>query len=134
MGFGVHNTCTYFWDLFLKGTIVYEMEREAIFFVSGSFKVQRWVLTLALSARRISSENETLECLVLTHRLLSSSFWRLIFRILQGNPKKELLRSLWVGLTCCVARETFHSCRCPDKPLDSIAVIQSKTIVIQNVW
>ena len=32
----------------------------------------------------------------LTHRLLSSSFLRFIFRILQGNPKKELLRSLWV--------------------------------------
>ena len=29
-----------------------------------------------------------------THRLLGSSFLWLIFRILQGNPKKELLRSL----------------------------------------
>ena len=32
-----------------------------------------------------------------THRPLSSSFlWWLIFRILQGNPKKEPLRGLWV--------------------------------------
>ena len=30
------------------------------------------------------------------HRLLSSSFLWVIFRILSGNPKKELLRSLWV--------------------------------------
>ena len=34
-----------------------------------------------------------------THRPLSSSFLWFIFRILQGNPKKELLRGLWVGLT-----------------------------------
>ena len=33
-----------------------------------------------------------------THRLLSGLFLWFIFRILQGNPKKELLRSLWVGL------------------------------------
>ena len=31
-----------------------------------------------------------------THRLLSTSFLWFIFRILQGNPKKELLKSLWV--------------------------------------
>ena len=31
-----------------------------------------------------------------THRLQSSSFLWLIFRILFGNPKKKLLRSLWV--------------------------------------
>ena len=33
---------------------------------------------------------------VLTQRLLSSSFLRLIFRILQRNPNKELLKGLWV--------------------------------------
>ena len=33
---------------------------------------------------------------VITHRLLSSSFLWFIFRILEGNPQKELLRSLWV--------------------------------------
>ena len=32
-----------------------------------------------------------------THRPLSSSFLWLLFRILQGNPKKELLRGLWVS-------------------------------------
>ena len=32
-----------------------------------------------------------------THRLLSSSFLGLPYRILNMNPKKELLRSLWVG-------------------------------------
>ena len=31
-----------------------------------------------------------------THRLHSSSFLGFVFRILQGNPKKELLWSLWV--------------------------------------
>ena len=31
-----------------------------------------------------------------THRLLSSSFLGLPYRILNMNPKKELLRSLWV--------------------------------------
>ena len=34
----------------------------------------------------------------LTHRLLSSSFLGLPYRILNTNPKEELLRSLWVGL------------------------------------
>ena len=34
--------------------------------------------------------------LVLTLRLHSSSFLGFIFRILQGNPKKELLWTLWV--------------------------------------
>ena len=33
------------------------------------------------------------------HRPLSSSFLWFIFRVLQGNPKKELLRGLWVGYT-----------------------------------
>ena len=33
-----------------------------------------------------------------THRLLSGSFLWFIFRILEGNPKKELLRSLRVGI------------------------------------
>ena len=32
-----------------------------------------------------------------THRLLSSSFLGLPYRILNMNHKKELLRSLWVG-------------------------------------
>ena len=32
-----------------------------------------------------------------THRLLSSSFLGLPYRILHVNHKKELLRSLWVG-------------------------------------
>ena len=36
-----------------------------------------------------------------TSRLHSSSFSGLVFRILQGNPKKDLLWSLWVG-TCLV--------------------------------
>ena len=31
-----------------------------------------------------------------THRLLSSSFLGLLYRILNMNPEKELLRSLWV--------------------------------------
>ena len=34
---------------------------------------------------------------VSTHRLLSSSFWGLPYRILNMNHKKEQLRSLWVG-------------------------------------
>ena len=34
----------------------------------------------------------------LTHRLHSSSFLGLPYRILYMNPKKELLWSLWVGL------------------------------------
>ena len=34
--------------------------------------------------------------MVLAHRPLSSSFLGFVFRILQGNPKKELLRGLWV--------------------------------------
>ena len=33
-----------------------------------------------------------------THRLLSSSFLGLPYRILNTSPKKELLRSLWVAL------------------------------------
>ena len=33
---------------------------------------------------------------VFTHRLLRSSFLWFTFRILEGSPKKELLRSLWV--------------------------------------
>ena len=33
-----------------------------------------------------------------THRLHSSSFLGLPYRILYMNPKKELLWSLWVGL------------------------------------
>ena len=33
-----------------------------------------------------------------THRLLSSSFLGLPYRIRNMNHKKELLRSLWVGL------------------------------------
>ena len=40
-----------------------------------------------------------------SHRLLSSSsFLWFIFRSLLGNPKKELLRSLWVviGVGACV--------------------------------
>ena len=32
-----------------------------------------------------------------THRLLSGSFLWFIFRNLFGNPKKELLRSLWIN-------------------------------------
>ena len=34
-----------------------------------------------------------------THRPLSSSFLRFMFRILEGNPKKELLRVLWAVCT-----------------------------------
>ena len=36
--------------------------------------------------------------MIATHRPLSSSFLWFIFRILSGNPKKELLRGLWVLL------------------------------------
>ena len=32
-----------------------------------------------------------------THRLLSSELLWFIFRIRKSNPKKELLRSLWIG-------------------------------------
>ena len=32
-----------------------------------------------------------------THRPLSSSFLWFLFRILQGNPKKEMLGGLWVA-------------------------------------
>ena len=35
-----------------------------------------------------------------THRLLSSSVLWFIFRILESNSKKELLRSLWVDPNC----------------------------------
>ena len=34
---------------------------------------------------------------IITPRALSSSFLWLILRILEGIPKKELLRGLWVG-------------------------------------
>ena len=34
---------------------------------------------------------------VVTHRLLSSSFWGLPYRIPNMNQKKELLRGLWVN-------------------------------------
>ena len=40
--------------------------------------------------------------LVVTLRLRSSSFSGFIYRILKGNPKKELLWSLWVGCSSCV--------------------------------
>ena len=33
----------------------------------------------------------------ITHRLLSSSFLGLLYKILYMNHKKELLRSLWVS-------------------------------------
>ena len=35
-----------------------------------------------------------------TRRPRSSSFLWFIFRILEGNPKKELLRGLWANHTC----------------------------------
>ena len=35
--------------------------------------------------------------IIITHRLLSSAFLWLVFRILEGNPKEELLRSVWVS-------------------------------------
>ena len=54
-----------------------------------------------------------------TRRPLSSSFLGLPYRILKINHKKELLRSLWVGLTTalsgvravgCVPRAPFAPC------------------------
>ena len=49
-----------------------------------------------------------------THRPLSSSFLGFIFRILSGNPKKELLRGLWegrcAGFPCARARIPCGTC------------------------
>ena len=46
-----------------------------------------------------------------THRLLSSSFSGLPYRILNINHKKELLRSLWVGLPHHRSTPADHWCR-----------------------
>ena len=45
-------------------------------------------------------------CLNLTHRLLSSSFWGLPYRILNKNHKNELLRSLWVNIPTFLTKLT----------------------------
>ena len=50
------------------------------------------ILSLALKAMRFF-----LILAGFTHRLLSSAFLGLPYRILTMNHKKELLRSLWVG-------------------------------------
>ena len=39
-----------------------------------------------------------------THRLLSSSFWRLPYRILNTNHKRDLLRSIWADQTSSSGR------------------------------
>ena len=52
--------------------------------------------------------------LVYTHRLLSSSFLGLPYRILNMNHKKELLRSLWVvsiGSWVCAEQQIQLQCR-----------------------
>ena len=51
----------------------------------------------ACTAEHIS-EPHAASCLrYFTHRPQSSSFWGFIFRILQGNPKKELLWGVWAS-------------------------------------
>ena len=54
-------------------------------------------LLLALS-HRVVTWSQGFSCAGFTHRPLSSCFLWYIFRILQGNPKKELLTGLWVGV------------------------------------
>ena len=52
-----------------------------------------------------------LDGLGFTHRPLSSSFLWFIFRIQKGNPKKELLRDLWVegrGFRVRVRRDSWQ--------------------------
>ena len=55
---------------------------------------------------------------VSTHRLLSSSFLGLPYRILNKNHKKELLRSLWV----CIWTEPVYGFR------------QSFSFLIRGLW
>ena len=56
-----------------------------------------------------------IETLGFTHRPLSSSFWGLAYRILNINHKKELLRGLWVGLSCRSCRGFQHEGIGPDR-------------------
>ena len=55
--------------------------------------------TLRLGFRDLNGSRRALLYNDYTHRLLGSSFLGLPYRILNMNPKKELLRSLWV--VCC---------------------------------
>ena len=61
--------------------------------VAGTVRFTDWA-PASLPAPPASSSQKQL--LGSTHRHLSSSFLWFIFRILQGTPKKELLRGLWV--------------------------------------
>ena len=82
------NRCTYlYWRFFLWGAI-------------GSYSGTdvSFAQPLNLTFVEISSVG-----VPHTHRLLSSSFLGLPYRILNVNHKKELLRSLWV-----VIQTTFH--------------------------
>ena len=57
--------------------------------------LQFWGLRERSSA---TQNSDPCSILVRAHGPLSSSFLWFIFRILQGNPKRELLRGLWVCL------------------------------------
>ena len=64
--------------------------------------------------------------LLLTHRLLSSSFLGLPYRILNMNHQKELLRSLWVLLMheeewgSVTVRQRFEVCPENSKEVPSL--------------
>ena len=65
----------------------------------ASFTCSDWELVAVLQSPTLNRFSlSELGCLVLefTYRLHYSSFLWLAFRILEGNPKKELRWSLWV--------------------------------------
>ena len=64
-----------------------------------------------------------------THRPLSSAFLWLIFRILQGNPKKELLRGLWVEGRGCRACCRFVADPCSHSPLAEKSIPNAPSLV-----
>ena len=70
----------------LRKAVVRGVEKLRGKSVVSSSSLDRKHATLSLS-----STSQT------THRLRSSSFLWFLFRILNGNPKKELLWSLWVN-------------------------------------
>ena len=66
----------------------------------GSGQYFAWTLQVSSAGGTEKGSEEScnsVATLILTHRPLSSSFFGVIIGILYGNPKKELLRGLWVG-------------------------------------
>ena len=60
-----------------------------------------------MKVQGLGKRSQILE-LVITHRLHSSSFWGLPYRILTMNPKKELLWSRSQGILGVVEGPRFH--------------------------